>query len=319
MILGTNRDISSTIIPVLADAGEMSLADLHYAISCSIGQRSIQAVRKSVKNLKRQGIVMQNRDMCSLNANWCIAIVSLANRLTDVGLSDTNLCRGLPVGGHAKVYKANDLVTLYNRFSHLFMSGLRTTGVEIAYSWNPHAWFYLLDQDPANSQFEGAAPQRWSLQNMGLINARMKKILGGNTYLDKWTARNWNRNNVELVFDSTEFSDYSNTMFNVIGEYVTILSMDENSTNVINAIYSSVKSEEELQAKRFYIREQLRELKIDAQISVKKDAKLAAKLKARFDLVLSVKATTIENAPPLKLEADNAKLLVSKLQPTVAI
>ncbi len=96
-----------------------------------------------------------------------------------------------------------------------------------------HSWFHLIYSEQEEQY----------IRSLTFTNTKLYLINGGKTFLDHWSERYWQKENIEYSFAESVFSiQNSNTYINVIDDYVLTVKLDESITKEIEHLYASTNS-----------------------------------------------------------------------------
>jgi len=150
---------------------------------------------KEIAKLREQNVLICVRKKYALNLTWGFDLLNFAQEIEKTYLRSNVLEDFCPVKGERRSWRFSQLSPMKDLWSHLVVLLIRQSKSKTLLSWNPHPWFYL-----SKAEHE--------IQLMELLRktkSKMFKIVGGDTFLDRWTSKFWTSPYVKYSFAEGPF------------------------------------------------------------------------------------------------------------------
>jgi hypothetical protein len=165
---------------------------------------------KELRSLIRAKAVVKAQRTYALSLPWIWANQAQLERIEAAQLSERSLARLLPAPGEKSGWSFTNLLHLKMFWSHLVVACLAKANAETLYSWNPHAWFYLVLAEHEHHLLEGLHHR----------HATMFKMVGSSSAIDKSVARFWKGAQVTYSFAPGPLQNERRLYFSVINSWV---------------------------------------------------------------------------------------------------
>lgn len=267
MILEPKQKIEEVIVQRLANHASLTAT----AISEGLNQEkeyTIQAIYKALRNLEKGGTVVKNGRKYSLRLSWVEDLADLAKR------ASANYLRlakaGLPPKNSRKIWHFHDLLTLNNFWSQILLLLIKNSQSRVLLTWMPHPWFHLAYSEQEEQY----------IKSLELTNTKLYLINGGQTFLDRWAEKYWQKPKIEYSNAESVFSKIEPTTYiNIIDNYVLSVKLDDKITQEIDNLYKSVKTFEELDISEVF---RIFDLKVRASMWLEENTKKSNLYRKRF-------------------------------------
>ena len=140
---------------------------------------------------------------------------------------------------------------------------------KILLGWNPHPWFHLV-QTKQEEQY---------IKSLKLAKSKLYLIVGGDSFLDRWTEKFWDKKMIEYSFGKSDFYNERSTYFNVVDDYVITVKLDPKISQAIDAIYKNTKSLNDLNLQSILL---VFHQKTKSSIWLEKNPEKARKIRIKF-------------------------------------
>lgn len=261
--------LKDQLITALAEQPSLSAADLHRAAK-EKGQRySIQAVYKELRRLQKLGVVFKLGQKYGLRLPWVLAQIEQAQAMADTYVERPQLPTLLPNKDKKEIWHFTDLLKMNDFWSHLLLILLQQSKKKVLLGYNPHPWFHLV-QTKQEEQY---------IQALKRARSKLYLIIGGNTFLDKWTEKFWDKKVVAHSFAKSGFGEERATYFNVVDDYIVTVKLDQKMAREIDSIYQSNHSMDDLDLQSVL---RLFRTKTKASVWLEKNPAKARKIKTKF-------------------------------------
>jgi len=236
MLLETNQKLDDMIVELLSTKAALTAHLLRDQLLVVGKEFTIQAIYKTLGRLERSGVIVKNRMKYSLRLSWVVDLADLADNASSNYLRVAK--KTLPKTGRRVIWHFQNLLSLNNFWSQILLSLVENSTDRTLFSWMPHPWFHLVYSEQEEQY----------IRSLGLTNTKLYLVNGGKTFLDRWTERFWQTNNIEYSFANSVFlKTHPNTYINVIDNYVLTVKLDENITKEIEGLYSAVQSMDDVE------------------------------------------------------------------------
>jgi hypothetical protein len=161
------------------------------------------------------------------------------------------------------------LLKMNDFWSHILLILIQQSKNKILLGWNPHPWFHLVQTEQ----------EKQYIQSLTLAGSKLYLIVGGNTFLDRWTEKFWDKNTVAYSFGKSNFATERTTYINVVDDYVLTVKIDPKVAHQIDDIYKNVQSMDDINLQSIL---SLFHQKTKISVRLEKDAEKARKVKIKF-------------------------------------
>lgn len=269
MLFHTQETLSEHMVKILGDQHAISAQRIH-ALLKKTRKCSIQAVYKELRNLQEGGVAVKIKKRYSLRIPWAIAFVSFAKKIERQYLESSQLIAILPEHNQKAIWHFSHLLRLNDFWSQLLLLLIQQSKEKILCGWNPHTWFHLA-QTKQEKQY---------IDSLKKTKSKLYLVIGGDTYLDKWAEKFFDKRVVEYAFGKQLFSKKQPRYLNIIDDYVLTVRIDSKTAQSIDKIYNSIHSGEELNIARIL---EVFQNKITASIWLENNPKKAQFLREKFN------------------------------------
>ena len=236
MLFQPQQKLEELIVDVLCRKPGLNVNELVSTINGSGVTFSMPAFYKELAKLNEQGVVLCLKHRYSLTMNWVLKLISFADRLDAKYIKSEILSFPLPEEGRSISFTFNNLFRANDFSSHAVLRLVSHAKEKRVYSWNPHAWFYLIQTDQEKSYIHG-------LEKAG---GEFYKVVGGSSFLDHWTAQFWKKRNTIYAFSDHDFEADRSLYYNVVDDYMSSFRLDLKAVQMIDDLYNRVKRPAEL-------------------------------------------------------------------------
>ncbi|HEV7449352.1 MAG TPA: hypothetical protein VGP13_02305 [Candidatus Paceibacterota bacterium] len=229
--------LKTQIIKTLAAHPSLGGQDIQKKVAQMSGERySIQGVYKDLRKLQKEGVIFKLRKKYSLRLPWVLEYIEQADAMADTYLERPSLPTLFPSKGQKTIWHFTDLLKMNDFWSHLLLLLLQQSKDKTLLGYNPHPWFHLV-QTKQEEQY---------IHALRRTSSKLRLIVGGNTYLDKWTEKFLDKRVVSHSFAKSSFHTERAIYFNVIDDYVITVKLDPHIAQEIDRIYADTKSMDDL-------------------------------------------------------------------------
>ncbi len=227
------KNLSQYIIQSLSSQQFLEVSDLLKKITEASGKDySIQGLYKELKKLQEEGVLFKLGNQYSLRLPWVLDFISLADSISATYIERPQLPLILPEINKKEIWHFTDLLKMNDFWSHVILALLQQSKNKILLGWNPHPWFHLV-QTKQEEQY---------IKSLKLANSKLYLIVGGDSFLDRWTEKFWDKKMMEYSFGKSDFHNERSTYFNVVDDYVLTVKLDPKISQSIDDIYKNTKS-----------------------------------------------------------------------------
>ena len=238
--------------------------------------KSLQKFYKELRKLQSSGVVFKLKQSYGLRLPWAIDFMSLADTISNTYVNPPLLSSILPDKNKKKIWHFDNLLKLNDFWSHILLILIQHSKKKILLGWNPHPWFHLVQ----------AKQEEQYLKSLGLAKSKLYLIIGGNTYLDRWTEKFLNKKVVEYSFGKSVFEKNRSIYLNVIDDYVVTVKMDTKTNQEIENLYKNIISVENMNIATML---RIFHSKVKASVWLEKNLRKADILRGRFTKFFGVK------------------------------
>lgn len=270
MLFEERQNLEESIVRLLSVRPGLSAGEIMRISSQLDRPFCTAAVYKELAKLLERGVLVKIKRRYSLSLTWTLDVLSFSQRLSENYLKNPRATFVLPEPGREVCLKFTNLLRVNDFSSHIILLLVALSEDKRVFSWNPHPWFYLVQTSQESGYIRG-------LKKSG---GKFFKVIGGETYLDRWTTQFWKDQKTTAVrFLPNAFEANRRLYFNVVGDFIASFMLDSAAAKMIDSLYGSVKSYRQLDLPQLFESFQRR---VRATFRVKHDRKAAAALRLRF-------------------------------------
>lgn len=269
MLLQTKESLEELIVRTLAASANLTATQIKERIPATTKGYSIQAVYKELRKLRSEGVIVKLKQKYSLRLPWALDFIALADTISSSYVDAPSFASIAPERNKRKIWRFNNLLKLNDFWSHVLLLLINQSQKKILLGWNPHPWFHLV-QTKQEEQY---------LRALAIAKGRLYLIIGGSTYLDKWTERFFDKRIVTYSFARSPFQDERSTYLNIVDDYVLTVKLNNETTEAIENLYRNTTSPEGM---NFPAMLAIFYKKVNASIWLEQNHRKAAALKSRF-------------------------------------
>lgn len=236
MLFEGKEKLDERIVRLLGELPKANAVNLQASLKAQGAMVTIQAIYKELKILRHSGIIVKTGTYYRLSFSWILHLTDFANKLRVTYLRDAKNTSLLPTAGGKNVWRFQSLLQLNEFWSHILLLLVEHSPQKKLLGWNPHPWFHLV---------QTKQEERY-ITSLKLAHGTLHLILGGNTFLDRWVERFFDKNVVHHSFGKSVFQKLRSMYINVIDEYVLTVKLDDNTATAIDEFYGEVKRQEDL-------------------------------------------------------------------------
>ncbi len=276
MILQTKENLEDYIVKVLAEAPNLSVAEISRKIIQGGRKYTPQAIYKELKKLQDGGVVVKSKQVYSLRLPWALELASLSDKISASYLKSPLLTEILPDVNKKEIWHFDNLLRLNDFWSQILLILIQQSKKKILLGYNPHPWFHLI-QTKQEEQY---------IKSINLAKGKLYLIIGGRTYLDKWAEKFFDKKVVMHSFGKSVFEEKGLDYINVIDDYVLTVKLDNQTTKAIDNFYNNTSSIEKVNLSDML---KIFHGKVKASIWLEKNHDKAEKIKGRFGRFFGVR------------------------------
>lgn len=270
MLCSRDERLEDRIVRVVLGAGASKAEDIHRGVSTRGDSWSLAATYKALRKLVESGVLVHARSRYHVSQNWIFSLSGLLDRSLDGQFDARGGDHLLPDSGGCFSWRYTDLHRLNNFASNVILAAARVTAVDLIYSWSPHLWFNLAQPEHEKHYHD-------SLRALG---CKIRKVVGGDTPLDRETAALLPRSSV-----STRFIPYKqflprNHYTIVVGDFIITMRLQRQTADLIDTLFHRAKSIGAIDAK--LLLRIFRHTKTPATLTVEHNTTAAARLVEKF-------------------------------------
>jgi hypothetical protein len=238
LIFGKLTSLREAIVALLSKREQATAAWLHTQVNENLKKCSLVAVYKELNRLQDEGIVTKAGKQFSLKLTWVINAAGFFNEMFLYQCKESQHPQLIPEEGQAIHWYFSDLSKVDDLWEQLLFALFMKNKESILLSWMPHPWYHITDD----------AKQRLYENAMSLINIRIYRIIGGDTYLDRKCMEDWGAPVQAVSFATSPFAGDTQNYIDVIGDYVITIKLDANTAGLLEDFYNSIVDEASLAA-----------------------------------------------------------------------
>ncbi len=266
---------------------DKSAHDIRESLSKQGRSYTVQAVFKELRKLQEDKVVVRMRQRYGLNLSWAINYMHLGDVIESNYFRHDFLLGLLPNGRKKKnSWSFHNLYRMKSFWAEILLVLVKRAESPYILSYNPHPWAYLLQSAP-ESQF---------IKALQMSNAKMFKIIGGKTPLDLASKKLWDQGLIEYSFVDSPFHSERSSYFNVIGDYIVTVKLDEALTTAVEKLYEGTKSIEELRHQEVF---NLFRSKARSNVTIERNKEKASKIYRKFQQFFGFRDSRKSPLPPV--------------------
>ena len=232
MLLVPNPSLENLLVECLSFQPSASATWLHAQLQRRSDGYSIQAVYKELRKLQRQGVVIKRNGEYSLHLVWILNLLSLTDRMFDTQTSPEALAAVLPEDGEKKSYTFTRLTHVDDFWMHALIVMLQNSGEKLLYQWIPHPWFHLINSHKSLPLHQAFAAGGFTV----------KCIIGGDTYLDRYSKKITTPDVYDFYYAEGPFRDQSLVYYSVTDSHLITIKLDKKTDERVERIYKNTTS-----------------------------------------------------------------------------
>lgn len=264
------KNLEQFIITSLASQQSLAANDLlKKAMALSGKTYSIQGIYKEINTLQKEGAVVKLRNKYSLRLPWVFDFISLADKMSEAYIERPLIPFILPELNKKEIWHFSNLLKMNDFWGHILLMLTQQSKHKIILGWNPHPWFHLV-QTKQEAQY---------IKALKLAHTKLYLIVGGNSLLDKWTEKFWDKEAVRFSYGISEFQNQRSAYLNIIDDYVLTVKLEPKTAQAIDTVYQNTKSMNDLNLQSIL---SIFNQKTKCTIWLEKNPKKAKKLKFKF-------------------------------------
>lgn len=264
------KQLSHYLLKALSAEQSLEVKILNEKIKKESGKSySVQGLYKELRNLQKEGVVFKLGNKYSLRLPWVLDFISQSEVLSKTYVERPQLTAILPNANKKEIWHFSNLLKMNDFWSHLLLILLEQSKDKVVLGWNPHPWFHLV-QTEKEEQY---------IKALKLAKSKLYLIVGGNTFLDKWTEKFWDEKVVKYSYGKSDFHKERSLYLNVVDDYVINIKLDSDISHAIDAIYTRTKSMNDLDLPSIL---SIFNQKTDASIWLEKNPEKAKKIRNKF-------------------------------------
>ncbi len=265
MLLGSEQKLDDLIIKLLANK-PLSALEIQSKLMSEAKEFTLQAIYKVIRVLESSGIIIKSKKRFGLRLPWVLDLSSLAGEAVSVYSKSAEL----PRAGKRTIWHFNDLQGLNNFWSQILLLAIQNSSSKILFTWMPHPWFHLAYSEQEEQYIKA----------LKLTGSKLYLINGGDTFLDCWAEKYWQKENIEYSNSQSWFHKvYEHQYINVIDDFVLTVKLDKNITGEINHFYKNIKSFDDMDFSEVF---RIFGLKVKVSMWLENDERKAQYYRKRF-------------------------------------
>ena len=236
MILTARSKLADTLVLLLATKPDQCANELRAAASRSSRAYSCAAIYKELGKLVEHGVVVKQRDRFSLSFSWIHELQQFLEQVRNRYQRSDYLRSFLPVAVGRHVWRFNNLMSMDDFWNQILLALVAQSPGEDVFSWVPHPWFVLIHTDKERKLHSALRQQ----------GNHFYTIFGNDGYLDRLAEKLYHRSNHTYSFAPGPFEGHSESYFDIIGDYLLTVRIEDRLTAEIESLFHSVRSKREL-------------------------------------------------------------------------
>jgi hypothetical protein len=207
--------------------GEKESPSLLYEVQTIRTHITKQGFYAALRKLRTDEVVTVRKKMVSLNTSWIRDLQLLVDNMSQSYLGENASFDLLSLKDKESAsFVFSTTVALDVFWGHSQNIFFYNTSAETPiYCYDPHYWIYLARKETEQKLLEDIAKN----------NRQFLIVVGGDTFLDHLTKKDFNDNFVQYHIE--KLYEKNNYYFTVIGDYITEVYMNEQTTKKIEELY----------------------------------------------------------------------------------
>ncbi len=276
MIAFPKPGLGENIVQAL-QKGPLKTLDLISAVKKATGQATVQGVYKSLRDLRKQGIVLVQKKEAVLNQAWLRGVerfAMLTKHSYRYPMSDSGHFLQMSDGDRI-TYRFKDPVQVDTFWNHvLYILFDATPDVDRWYAYSSHCWFLI-----------GRRKEELALRDHMIgRNIRYLFTVGNKTLLDQAVRKDFDGTKSKYhMLPLPLFENRENNLgivLNIFGDYVIEAQYDKETTARIEEFYKTYK---EINSDTIKILEEIVSKTGQIRFTIMKDKRKASKLSKLFE------------------------------------
>ncbi|HRH32937.1 MAG TPA: hypothetical protein PK720_02255 [bacterium] len=220
------RSLEEIIIDCLKQ-GEKESPSLLYEVQTIRTHITKQGFYAALRKLRKEEVVTVRKKMVSLNTSWIRDLQLVVDNMNSAYLGENASFGLLSLNDKESAsFVFSTTVALDVFWGHSQNIFFYNTSVETPiYCYDPHYWIYVARKETEQKLLEDIAKN----------NRQFLIVVGGDTPLDHLTKKDFNDNFVQYHIE--KLYEKNNYYFTVIGDYITEVYMNEQTTKKIEELY----------------------------------------------------------------------------------
>lgn len=236
MLCAREERLEDRLVRALIEVGASKAETLHKALhtldrSDSRQSWSLAATYKALRKLEQGGVLVHSKGFYYIAESWVFALSHMIDKFMESSLHDVGGEHLLPPSGGSFSWRYTDLRRLNSFASNVIVVAARVQRVSTIYSWSPHLWFNLVQQEH----------ERRYLQALRELGVRVEKVIGGDSQLDRETAMLLPRGIVSIRFVPRRQLLPRGHYTIVVGDIVVTMKLRRQTTEDIDALFQRAK------------------------------------------------------------------------------
>ncbi len=232
MFLLAPKNVREHLVHVVAASPGAEISEILRQVRARIGKVSRQAVHKELRRLLAEQVLTKARRTYALSLPWLWESQERLNSLVEAQMKSEAVAVFLPERRKSRSWRFTSLLRLKIYWSQLVLVCLANSRQKVLFSWNPHAWFYLLLEQH----------EEQLLRSIRRLNARMFKMVGSSSPLDKIQERFWRGKEFRHAFAPGPFRGEKQRYFSVIDDYIISFAIPAATRNELDLFYAKHKT-----------------------------------------------------------------------------
>lgn len=274
MLLQEFPSLEELVVVTLVDKPGATARELEAAIRARGHTYSLRGIYKELTKLAAQGVVFKTGDSYSIHLAWIMQLLALGDKAFESYTQSPYLVGMLQSGANKTIERFSDLRKLDRLWTQLILALHTLHRGHTMCFWCPYQWFSLA-QYFAVKQF---------YSSIDLAGHKRLHIIGSDSFLARHALKDLPKNGT-YSFAESPFHRERSTYYTVIGDCVLTVKLDKQTTDRLEELFSSVKSEKEIipsELERFF------SARVRATLTCERNEAKAERLKKKFAEFFSV-------------------------------
>lgn len=229
---------------------------------------SLRGVYKELTKLAAQGVLFKRGESFNIRLAWIMRVQSLSELAYERYTGTKYLTKAF--GGTAEKHRETfrDLRKLDRLWTQLILTFHRLYPKQMMYFWCPYQWFYLAHYYTCKQFYEA----------IDLAGHKRCHIIGIDSFLSRRALHDLPKNG-RYSFAVSPFESERSTYYTVIGDHVITVRLDQQITDRIHDLFTSVRSASALNPE---LLEQVFGARVRATLTSEQNPDKAARLTRKF-------------------------------------